>query len=252
MKNIKIIFPNILTLLNLLSGCVAIIIVFKGENEYNAAWLILLAAFFDFLDGLVARLLNAKSEFGKQLDSLADMVSFGVAPSIILFNWLYLVLIDLSVSSTFELINANVAQSLILMCSLLFALAAAIRLARFNIAQNESKVFNGLPTPAAALIIVSLWLILGDTEIRAVKNLMLNIYFVFAVLLLLMVLMLSNIKMLSLKFKSVSLTKNIFQYILLIAGLLLIIQFGVTGILFSLVFYILLSLISNLIIKTNN
>ena len=87
MKNVKLIVPNTLTLLNLLTGCIAIIIAFKGKNEYNAAWLILLASVFDFLDGLTARALDAKSEFGKQLDSLADIVSFGVAPSIILFNF---------------------------------------------------------------------------------------------------------------------------------------------------------------------
>ncbi len=251
MKNVKYIFPNTLTLLNLLTGCAAIVIAFKGKNEYNAAWLILLAAVFDLLDGLTARALKAKSEFGKQLDSLADIVSFGVAPSIILFNWLYLVLIESSADSTFELISANFVQSLILFCSLLFAASAAIRLARFNISQNEGNLFCGLPAPAGALIIAAFWLLIGSTENKAVKDLMLNIYFVFGVLIVVMFLMLSRIKMMSLKFSGLSFRKNILQYILILVSIVLIIQFRVEGILFSLVFYILLSLISIPMTKTN-
>lgn len=244
MKNIKFVFPNTLTLLNLLTGCLAIIIAFKGKNEFNAAWLILLAAIFDFFDGLVARVLDAKSEFGKQLDSLADIVSFGVAPSIILFNWLHLVLIESSTDSTFELISANFAQSLILLCSLVFVASAAIRLARFNIDVSENNLFKGLPSPAAALVIAALWMILGGTENKVVKDLMLNIYFVFGVLVVLAILMLSRIKMLSMKFIGISFTRNILQYILLLVSILLIIQFKVAGLLFALIFYILLSLIS--------
>ena len=251
MKNVKLIVPNALTLLNLLTGCVAIIIAFKGKNEYNAAWLILLAAVFDFLDGLAARALDAKSEFGKQLDSLADVVSFGVAPSIILFNWLHLVLIESSSDSTFELISANFPQVLILMSSLLFVLAGAIRLARFNILQTESNFFRGLPIPAAALIIAAIWLVLGSTENKVVKDLILNIYFVFGVIIIMVFLMVSNIRMLSLKFRGLSFTKNILHYILLLVSLLLILQFKVSGILFSFIFYILLSLITLPFTKTD-
>jgi len=251
MKNLKFIVPNTFTLLNLLTGCIAIVIVFKGKNEYNAAWLILLAALFDFLDGLFARAFHAKSEFGKQLDSLADIVSFGVAPAIILFHWIYLVLIERSPDSTFELISANFIQSLILFCSLLFAAAAALRLARFNIIQTESNLFYGLPTPASALIIAAFWLILGSTENKQVKDLILNLYLVFGVLIVLIFLMLSKIKMLSIKFQGLSFIKNILQYILIIVSLLLIIQFKVSGILFALIFYILLSLISIPLTKAN-
>lgn len=200
---------------------------------------------------MVARVLNAKSEFGKQLDSLADVVSFGVAPSIILFHWLYLVLIELSSDSTFELISANFVQSVILLCSLLFAATAAIRLARYNISTIKGNLFSGLPSTAAALIVAALWLLFGSTEIKAVKDLMLNIYFVFAILIILIFLMLSGIKMLSFKFSGLSFTKNILQYILLIVSILLVIQFKVAGILFSLIFYILLSLVSAIFTKTD-
>lgn len=252
MKNVKLFVPNALTLLNLLTGCIAIIIAFKGKNEFNAAWLILLASVFDFLDGLAARALDAKSEFGKQLDSLADIVSFGVAPSIILFNWLHLVLVESSVDSTFELISADFSQLMILMGSLLFVLAGAIRLARFNISQTRSDIFRGLPIPAAALIIAAIWLVLGSTEIKAVRDLILNFYFVFGVLVVLMFLMLSNIKMLSMKFKGISITRNILQYILVLASILLIIQFKVPGLLFSFVFYIVLSLVTLPFSKTDS
>jgi CDP-diacylglycerol--serine O-phosphatidyltransferase len=247
MKNLKYLFPNLLTIFNLISGCVAIIIVFRGQNEYYAAWLIFIAALFDFFDGLVARALDAKSSFGVQLDSLADIVSFGVAPSIILFNWLTLILTDLSKQSTFEIISANFLQSLILFSSLLFAAGGAVRLARFNISDKDDKSFRGLPIPAAALIIASLWLILGTTESTFIHNLLLNLYLVLALILGLIILMVSNLKMLSLKFSGTGFVENFYQYLVIIVGFVLFVLFGVHGLFFSLLAYILISVIKLLI-----
>lgn len=240
MQKGKYIVPNGLTLINLFLGSFAIIIAFKGQNEYNAAWLIFLAAFFDLLDGWAARILNAKSEFGKQLDSLADMVSFGVAPSILLFNWLYLVLTKLSKMSTFQMISASLGQNIILLCSLLYVIAAAIRLARFNISENTGRTFRGLPTPAAALIIATIWLLI-NSESELIQPVILNIYFVLFFILVIVFLMLSNIRMLSLKFDGVSLKKNSLQYLLLLIGLILILIFRVEGLLLTLIVYLVLS-----------
>jgi CDP-diacylglycerol--serine O-phosphatidyltransferase len=250
MKKSKYILPNALTLINLFLGSFAIIIAFKGQNEYNAAWLIILAAFFDLLDGWTARLLDAKSEFGKQLDSLADVVSFGVAPAILLFNWLYMVLTKLSKLSTFEMSSASLGQNILLLCSLLYALAVAIRLARFNISESTGRQFKGLPTPAAALIIAAIWLLI-NSESKLIQPVILNIYFVLSFILVIMILMLSNIRMLSLKFDGLGLSKNYFQYIILVATLVLVLIFRIEGILFSLVFYLVLSIITAILKPTN-
>lgn len=246
MQKSKYILPNVLTLINLLLGSFAIIIAFKGQNEYNAAWLIIFAAFFDLLDGFAARLLNAKSEFGKQLDSLADMVSFGVAPAVLLFNWLYLVLTKLSKFSTFEMISASLGQNILLLCSLLFVLAAAIRLARFNISEDSGRNFKGLPTPAAALIIAAIWLLI-NSEGELIQPIILNIYFVLSFIIVIVFLMLSSIRMLSLKFDGMSLSKNILQYLLLLSGFILILIFRIEGILYTLLLYLIVSFISNFV-----
>jgi len=241
MKNFKYFIPNALTLLNLLLGCVAIIIVFKGQNQYHAAWFILMAAVMDFLDGLVAKALDAKSEFGVQLDSLADMVSFGVAPAIMIFNWIDMVLTKLSERSTYEWISANFTQNFVLLCSLLFAAGAAIRLARFNITARNQNYFRGLPTPAAALVIASIWLSI-NSETKWINSLIWNIYFVFAVLIILVVLMVSNLKMISLKFDGFNLKSNLYRYIILAVGITLFVLFGIEGILYSMILYLILSL----------
>jgi CDP-diacylglycerol---serine O-phosphatidyltransferase len=248
MKNTRYIFPNAITLINLILGCSAITVTLMGSNEYNAAWLILLAAICDLFDGWVARLLDAKSELGVQLDSLADMVSFGVAPSIILFKWFVLVLTNSSEFSTFELMSASFGQKIVLLCSFLFAVAAAIRLARFNITPASGQLFNGLTTTASALIISSLWLMISlDSSLsEMLRPVLLNIYFVFALLITLIILMVSNLKMLSLKFNGLKFKENLWQYVLLAGGALSIVIFKIEGIFLSLLFYIVLSLINNL------
>jgi len=249
MKNLRFIFPNALTLINLIFGCAAITVALIGENEYNAAWLIIIAAVFDVFDGFFAKLLNARSEFGVQLDSLADMVSFGVAPSIILYRWLLLVLTKRSIFSTFELTSANFMQNVILFCSFLFAVAVAIRLARFNITPSKGKYFKGLPCTSAALIIASIWLMLGSTESEFIRAIILNVYVVLIFIALLIFLMLSGLHMLSLKFDGSAFKKNLLQYILIVVSVLLILLYNIVGIFLSLLFYLLLSVVTNFIGK---
>ena len=247
MKNIRYLFPNTLTIINLLCGCAAIITVFIGKNEYLAGWLIFLAALFDFLDGFVAKLLNSKSDFGVQLDSLADIVSFGVAPSIILFKWIILVLTKNSDQSTFEITTTSFVQDILLFTSMLFVIGAALRLARFNVRDADKAEFHGLPTPAAAMIVASIWLLLDSTRSETIWPLILNIYVVLILIIILFVLMISSIPMLSLKFDGYGLRKNLMQYLLLFVGLILILIFRVEGILFTLSFYLLFSLVIALI-----
>lgn len=247
MKNFKYIFPNLITLFNLITGCLAIIIVFVYPNDYYAAWLIFIAAIFDFFDGLVARALNAKSEFGAQLDSLADMVSFGVAPAIILFNWLILILTNRASGSNFQISTANFWQILLLLSPMLFAAGGAIRLARFNVSDKDNPGFRGLPIPAAALIIASLWLIFGTNESLAIQKLLLNVYIVLALITAVSLLMVSNLPMLSLKFKGLRFIDNFYQYLVLVVSGCLLIMFGIKGIFLALFTYILISVVKVLL-----
>ena len=170
--------------------------------------------------------------------------------SILIFNWLNMVLTKLSEQSTYEWVSANFIQNLIILCSLLFAVGAAIRLARFNISVSDKNYFNGLPTPAAALVIASIWLIINTETTIWISKLIWNIYFVFFVLILLVFLMVSKIRMISLKFDGFGLKTNAYRYIILIVGVILFIFFGLEGILYTMVLYLLLSL-SMQLIKTS-
>ena len=162
--------PNIFTLLNLFFGCIAIVFALQNtieitadgqfvrltEELYYASLFIGIAAVIDFLDGFVARALNASSEMGKQLDSLADVVSFGAAPSIILYQFLRM---------SFIRENEGVETSMLwLMPAFVFACAGAYRLARFNLDTEQSFGFKGVPIPAAGLVVASLPLIYWNIQ----------------------------------------------------------------------------------------
>ncbi len=204
MKNI----PNLFTLLNLFFGCLAIVFVlqngivihydFEGsqfvdipEKIWMASLCIGLAAVIDFLDGFVARLLNASSEMGKQLDSLADVVSFGVAPSMIVYQFLRM---------SFATAEGGIEVSLILlMPAFIIAMAAAFRLAKFNLDTTQSKVFRGMPTPAVGLFIASFPLIYWTCAYDQILFLLLNKWFWYVIIIGISWLMVSNIPMFSLK-----------------------------------------------------
>jgi CDP-diacylglycerol--serine O-phosphatidyltransferase len=204
--------PNLFTLLNLIFGCLAIICILQNgiAIQYNAEgsqyidipekiWLaslfIAIAAVVDFLDGFVARLFNASSEMGKQLDSLADVVSFGVAPSLIVYQFLRM---------SFAKEENGIEVSVIwLTPALLIAAAGAYRLARFNIDSSQQYGFKGVPIPAAGLLIASLPLIYWHTENEFLINLLLNKWFLYAVVIGVSWLMISKLPLMALKF-----TKN--------------------------------------------
>lgn len=230
--------PNLITLGNLFCGTIATI--FAVQSNFKAAALfVVLGILFDFFDGFAARLLNVSGELGKQLDSLADMVTSGVVPGIIMFKLIKNNLFDSSYSS-FE--DAVLGFSLI---GLLVTLGACYRLAKFNIDIRQSDSFIGLPTPAMSLFVISLPLIQEYSTIELVQNLIANNYFLIAVTLVLTYLMNAELPLFSLKFKEYSFKNNVVKYLFLIASVVMIIALQYLSIPLIILLYVVLSVISN-------
>lgn len=222
-----------MTLLNLLSGVLAIICVFHYEL-YQASWFIILGAILDFGDGLVARLLRVHSELGKQLDSLADVVTFGVAPGLI----------------GFQLLHSAHSQEWYTFLPLMIPLFGALRLARFNIDLNQHDSFIGLPIPANALFWLSLPMIAyyQDNTPAALFDpaIIQNPVFIVSASVIFSVLMISNLKMMALKFKKFGWADNQFRYIFILLSGVLLVFFFFAAIPIILLLYILISIIQNL------
>jgi CDP-diacylglycerol--serine O-phosphatidyltransferase len=233
--------PNLFTLSNLLCGALAVYSITQ-DQLILAAYLILIAALFDFADGLVARLLHVPSELGKQLDSLADMVSFGLAPSFLAL-WMMG-----SLSRPLEFSWTTVFAFL----PLLMTAFSAYRLAKFNIDTRQSEQFIGMPTPANALLWLSFPLIAaatGPSEMLAdaYNNFMNSEIAIVVASLICSVLMVSELPLLSLKFKNLKFSENSFRYALLgISGALLLL-FWVQAIPIILILYLILSSIQTFI-----
>ncbi|NQX80939.1 MAG: CDP-alcohol phosphatidyltransferase family protein [Flavobacteriaceae bacterium] len=231
--------PNTITLLNLLSGVLATIYAAFGNLEL-AGMLIMLGIFFDFFDGFFARLLNVQGELGKQLDSLADLITSGLAPSVILFQIISINIYDSSLQEIF----LNQKPFVILpFLSFLVAMASAYRLANFNIDENQTNSFIGLPTPANALFILAIPFIFNNSTI--IDFLQNNMYFYIFVICFCTYMLNANIALLSLKFKNYNFKENIFKYILIISSIILLITLHYLAIPIIILIYILLSLIEN-------
>jgi CDP-diacylglycerol--serine O-phosphatidyltransferase len=218
--------PNAITCLNLFAGCVAAVFAFKGELVI-AAWLVYLASLFDFLDGFAARGLKAYSAIGKELDSLADMVSFGFVPALVVYK-----LIEQSLSSDlpFAVYLPFVAFFL--------AVFSALRLAIFNLDERQTTSFIGLPTPANGLFWVSLAAWVEQSQSVSIQTGLLIVGVA-----LFSFLLVSNLPMYSLKMKSISIKANALPFLLLLTGLVLIVSFGFLGISLVIGFYILSSFV---------
>jgi len=218
--------PNTLTCLNLFSGCVGL--VFAAENQLIfAAYAIGISAILDFCDGMAARLLKAYSEIGKELDSLADVVSFGVLPSFIVFQLFR---------------NVNQVHPYLPYLAFLIAIFSALRLAKFNIDTRQTENFIGLPTPANALLIGSLPFILnGDSLI--LFELILNPIFLTALSVIMSLLLVAELPLFSLKFKKLDWKENIFRYLLLGSAIVLLLFFKFAAIPFIIFLYLILSII---------
>jgi CDP-diacylglycerol--serine O-phosphatidyltransferase len=266
--------PNILTLSNLLCGCLAIKFAFEWDLVM-ASYLVGLAAVFDFLDGFAARLLKVSGEMGKQLDSLADMVSFGVVPGIMAFQ-----LIQISIFTNAVNLESDVysLRDSLAYFAFLIPVLSAYRLAKFNIDTRQTDQFIGLPTPANALFFGSLVLIffhenemqiVGDSlfnkeiynyeiqgyifdflndinfvqEILIIPNLLVGMVVFFSILLVF------ELPLFALKFKNFGWADNKIRYVFLTISLALLIIFQVLAIPFIVILYILLSIVNNLIFK---
>jgi CDP-diacylglycerol---serine O-phosphatidyltransferase len=224
--------PNFITCLNLFTGCVAIYIAFQG-NLVFAAYLVGVAAVFDFLDGMVARLLHAYSEIGKQLDSLADMVSFGVLPGIIMFQ---LMRKSAMADPNTSLLQAEVFPFL----AFIIIIFSALRLAKFNIDTRQTTLFIGLPTPANTLFIASLPLILATDQFNLSQYFM-NQYVLLGLTLFLSYLLVAEIPLFALKFKNLAWKDNATRFIFLLIAIPLLFLLKFAAIPMIIVLYVLLS-----------
>lgn len=228
--------PNLITCLNLVSGCISIVMALRGNIE-TAALLIILSAVFDFFDGFTARLLHAKSTIGVDLDSLADVVSFGVAPSMILFAWLESCFYNLS-----PFLQNSYVEVLKYVVFLIPALSA-VRLAKFNHDERQSDTFIGLATPANALF-------LGFLPFAAERiSVFGNFWVVIGTAVVFSMLLISNLPMFSLKFKNFNWKENLARYILIGISAILLVAFQLGAFPVIILLYILISLIMLIITK---
>lgn len=248
MKNV----PNLFTLLNLVFGCLAIVFILQNgimisvdaegaqlidipEKIWMASLFIGLAAVVDFLDGFVARLFRAESEMGKQLDSLADLVSFGVAPGLIIYQFLRLSYAQ--AEGGLDISFISLLPFAILPC------AAAWRLARFNLDESQSTSFKGMPVPAVGIFVASLPLIYWNVNEQWVLDLLRNKWFLYGIVVLLSYLMVSSLPLMSLKFKNFGWKDNMSKYILILLtiGAILILKWLAPPVI--VLVYVLLSLL---------
>ncbi len=243
--------PNLFTLLNLVFGCIAIVLILQTgesivyieregftqvnlpEKIWMGALFIFASAIVDFLDGFVARLFNASSEMGKQLDSLADAVSFGVAPGLIMYQ-----LLRISFAQEIDGLDISIFW---LLPALLIPCAAVWRLAKFNLDTEQKFHFKGVPTPAAGLLIASFPLIIYY-QILGLQFYLINKWLLYMIIILVSYLMVSDFKLLSLKFKEKGLKNNIDKIILLFVSLTAIVFLQWAAIPLIFVVYIILSL----------
>ena len=249
MKNI----PNIFTLLNLFFGCIAIIYILQNgitisyteegaqfinlpERIWMASLFIGLAAIVDFFDGFVARTFKASSALGKQLDSLADVVSFGVAPGLIVYQFLRM---------SFARDQDGIDISMLwLLPALLVPCAAAYRLGKFNLDEQQQYGFKGVPTPAAGLLLASMPLIYWYANQQVIVDIVLNKWFLYALIIAVSLLMTSNLPLMSLKFSDYSIKNNLSKIMLLVISVLLILVLKWLAVPVIFILYIILSLIT--------
>jgi CDP-diacylglycerol--serine O-phosphatidyltransferase len=209
--------PNALTCGNLFSGCIGIVYAFNGDLKM-VAFFVLLSGVFDFFDGFAARLLHVKSDIGKELDSLADMVSFGFLPGVIMYQLL--------------LING---AGYLAFAGFIITIFSALRLAKFNIDTRQTEDFIGLNTPMNTFFIISLpWLTSDFTFIN-------NTYFLIAIVLLTSYLLISEIKLFSMKMSGLSWSQNKYKFIFLILAIVLLAFIKFAAIPIILILYILFS-----------
>lgn len=241
MKIVKHI-PNAITCCNLLSGCTSILLTHSGHLEL-AGLMIFMAAVFDFFDGFAARLLKAYSPLGAQLDSLSDVVSFGVAPSFIMYHYLNQV-VDTSPLWRLDIAGVNVIP----FTAFFLAVFAALRLAKFNIDDRQTTSFIGLPTPAMGIFVASLPFTLKHESLSFMSGLLTNPFFLLAIVVLFSFLMVSEIPFFSLKVKSLKFKEIKHIYVLAAFAVIAFVFLRLAAIPFVILFYI----VEAMFVKTTN
>ena len=236
MLTIKKQIPNLITLLNLFSGCIALVYATKSNFEF-AFYFVCLGIFFDFFDGFFARLFKVSSPLGLELDSLADMVTSGVVPGYVMFSML--------TSSQHEI----TANSLFAYLGFIVTLGSCYRLANFNVDTRQTDSFIGLPTPANALFILSLPLVLQYSESLFILELLTNQWMLIAIVVGSAYVLNAEIPLFSLKLKKFNLKDNLLQIVFLLFSFLLVLFFHFGGVPLTILFYVLLSIVNNQFVK---
>ena len=240
MNALKRIFPNLITLANLTFGLFSIVFAFQGNLEM-ASLCIFAGAFFDFFDGLAARLLKVSGELGKQLDSMADMVTFGVAPGFLLFHFMFY----LSNAMIFRHSMSNEVFFLPASLALLIPILSAYRLANFNIDTRQTTSFIGLPVPALAIFVAAIPHINFEQFPMFV-----DMQFLTIIAIIMPILLVVEMPLFSLKFsktESISSRLNIFRIILILSAVVLFFVFQFAAIPFIVILYLILSLLNNIL-----
>lgn len=221
--------PNTITCLNLISGFAAILFAIKGEVTI-ASWAIAAAMIFDFFDGLSARALKAYSDIGKELDSLADLVSFGVAPAIIIISYL-------QNSCNCTLLN---------MATVIMPVCAACRLAKFNVDETQKDSFKGLPVPASAIMIITVVIAdkFGNSDVA--QSILESPALTLILTTILSILMVTRIPLISLKFHNLHFQENSIRFLMLIAMAIGVIIWRWRGLMLIIPIYLIASIIDNI------
>ena len=224
--------PNAITCVNLFCGCLSIVCSFNGLLQV-ASYFILVAAVFDFLDGFAARWLRAYSPMGKELDSLADVVSFGVAPACIMYALLLPAVEEYGFAEWWAL------------PAFIIAVFSALRLAKFNIDTRQTDSFIGLPTPANALFVCSLTFMSSENHPWAMFTG--NMYVLLAITVIFSYLLVAKLPLFSLKFKSIDWKSNKIRYVFVIISAFVLVILHWAGLAVVVLVYIVLSLFTNLL-----
>lgn len=228
--------PNIITLLNLFCGCIALI--FVANNQFDwAFYLVCLGIFLDFFDGFFARLFKVSSPLGLQLDSLADMVTSGLVPGMVMYYLLK------KCQNTIEPLE------FIPYLGFIITLGSCYRLANFNIDSRQTDSFIGLPTPANALFILSLSLVSIHSDSLVILEIVTNQGVLIAITLFSAYILNAEIPLFSLKIKDFSFKKNVLQVVFLMLSVLLLLFFDYLGITLVIILYVLLSIVNNKFLK---
>lgn len=233
--------PNLFSLGNLFSGTLAILFAVHGKFELVAIF-VSVGIFLDFFDGFFSRILRVSSDLGKQIDSLADVVTSGVVPGIVMFN-----LLENNQIRVLDLKNEFEITSYMSFLGLMLTLGACYRLAKFNIDARQSESFIGLPAPAMSLLVVFLPLVQTHTEVVFLKEIISNSYFLVGVTLILSYLMNAELSFFSLKFTNFSFKDHGFKYLLILLSIILVLIYKQLAIPIIIIIYIILSMIKNLI-----